>query len=196
MAKKKIKAADTLTVEDMDNIATSYGNDDEKPLTAEEQRELQVRQAMRLRLKGLTLVDISKYMGLTYDNIRTLITEANAQLRSEVQDFDYPLFIGDSIAFFNEIRDSNMALANSNAAATPAMKTLCMRTAMQAETSKHNFLGKVGLFSRPSNSGVFEPEVKEEKETTDADDFQEFLKDIAEASGRLIELDAPEEEGD
>lgn len=194
MPKQKVQPSATINVEELDQVATSQGRDDEIPLTELEAHELQVRQVLRLRLKGLTTMDISKYIGKSFQKTRDLMAEANAAIRAEVQDFDYPLFIGDSIHFFNEVRDSNMAMANSAETKTPAMKALCMRTAMSAETAKHNFLQKVGLFSRPSNSSVFEPAIQESKETTDADDFQEFLRDIAEASGRLIELDPPDDD--
>lgn len=193
MPKEKVQPSTVIDMEELDEVATSQGRDDELPLTQEEAHELQVRQVLRLRLKGLTLMDISKYIGKSFQKTKELMAEANAGIRAEIQDFDYPLFIGDSIHFYNEVRDSNMALANSADTTTPAMKTLCMRTAMTAETAKHNFLQKVGLFSRPSNSSVFEPEIQESKESTDADDFQEFLQDIANASGRLIQLDPPDD---
>ena len=55
---------------------------------------------------------------------------------------------------------------------------------MQAETNKHNFLAKVGLFKqKPSDTAFIEDQsTEDEAESTDADDFNSFLEDIAMAT--------------
>ena len=188
---KKVTATDTIdvvinkpTVEQMDNIATAYGKDDDIGLTPEEQHQQSIRQVIRLRLKGLSVTDTAKFLDIGYNRTKELITEGNAHMRNEVKDFDYPLFIGESMEFFNEVRNTNMALANSTQVSNPAAKALLMRTAMQAEVNKHNLLAKVGLFQQKPSDSAFEekPQKEIETDTTDADDFNSFLEDIAMAT--------------
>ena len=187
----KVKPSNTIdsdiqkpSIEDMDNIATAYGADDDTGLNPEEQHQQLVRQVLRLKLKGLSVTDTAKYLGVGYKKVEKLITEANNGLRDNIKDFDYPLFIGESMEFFNEVRDTNMALANSTQVTNAAAKALLMRTAMTAEVNKHNFLAKVGLFQqKPSETAFVEEELKpDDGDTTDGDDFTQFLKDVAMAS--------------
>ena len=94
----------------------------------------------------------------------------------DVADFDFPLFLGQTMAFFDECRNSAMAIYD-NSDNSEAIRLGALKTAMGAETDKVNLLARVGLFENQPT--VFVPD-SETSEETDGEQFQKFMKVVAE----------------
>ena len=130
----------------------------------------------RLKVRGLSIVQIANVLGFSPASIEKDIAVINKQLRAEVHNFDYPLFIGQSVRFYDEVRDIAMGITDSTA--SDITKLGAIKTALAAETDKATFLERVGAFANLPNHFVAIPET--DKESSDGDDFKEFAKAFVE----------------
>lgn len=163
--------------EELDHVA----GDDPPPAGSEaEEHEFTLRQVLRLRLHGAPADQIAEYLKLSLAQVYQYTSQANKRLRGEVHDFDYPLFIGQTMAFYDEVR--NMAMVEARKGTNPSgTKILALRTAVNTEGQKHSFLNRVGLFGLKSPDNTFRDKLKEEAaDTTDGEDFAMFLQALAE----------------
>jgi len=135
----------------------------------------------RLKMRGLSRVEIAATLGFSVATIEKDIAAINKQIRAEVTDFDYALYIGQSMAFYDEVRNSSMVIA-ANENNPEVIRLGAYKTAMAAENDKINLLARVGLFD--NSTDVFNPESPTEKERTDGDDFMDFIQDLWDAKGK------------
>ena len=131
---------------------------------------------LRFKLRGLSRAEIACAVGVSVATIEKDIATLNKQLRTDVADFDFPLFLGQTMAFFDECRNSAMAIYD-NTDNPEAIRLGALKTAMGAETDKVNLLARVGLFENQPT--VFVPDSETSKET-DGEQFQKFMKVVAE----------------
>ena len=136
----------------------------------------------RLKMRGLSRTEIAAALGFSVATIEKDISAINKQIRIEVLDFDYPLFIGQSVAFYDEVRNSSMVIA-ANEENSEVIRLGAYKTAMAAETNKINLLARVGLFDNQSD--VFNPESAAGEERTDGDDFRDFIEELWSAVGKI-----------
>ena len=127
----------------------------------------------RLKMRGMSIAQIATALGFSPASIEKDIAIINKQLRAEVHNFDYPLFIGQSIRFYDEARNILMGIVDSKAS-SDMVKLGALKTALDAENNKAVFLERVGAFANLPNHFVAIPET--DKESSDGDDFKEFAK--------------------
>ena len=161
-----------------DQIAAilSYGSDYFAPLAAQlselghdAERLIHVH---RLKVWGFSIVQIANVLGFSPASIEKDIALINKQLRAEVYNFDYPLFIGQSIRFFEEVRNIAMSVTDSNA--TDVVKLGALKTALDAEQNKAVFLERVGAFANIPNQ--FIPDSLDDADETDGEQFEKFMR--------------------
>lgn len=128
----------------------------------------------RLKVRGMSIAQIANVLGFSPASIEKDIAVINKQLRAEVHNFDYPLFIGQSMRFFEEVRNISMGIADSNA--SDITKLGAIKTALAAETDKAAFLERVGAFANLPNHFVAIPDSLDDQEETDGQQFQKFMK--------------------
>lgn len=126
----------------------------------------------RLKVRGMSIIQIANVLGFSPASIEKDIAVINKQLRAEVNNFDYPLFIGQSIRFYEEIRNVAMSVTNGNA--PDVVKLGALKTAIDAEQNKAAFLERVGAFANMPN--WFTPDSLDDLDETDGEQFEKFMK--------------------
>lgn len=138
--------------------------------------EYRRKQVLRLMLRGVPKQTIAEHLGLTVRQVYEDATEINRDLRSELQNFDYPLYIGMSVSFYDEARNIALRLATDNKEKSNTTKMTALRVALQAEDSKHDFLAKVGLFRVAAPTDPFNSiQTGRQGSYSDENDIQNFL---------------------
>ena len=131
---------------------------------------------LRLKMRGLSRAEIAAALGFSVSTIEKDITEINKQLRTEVQNFDYQLFIGQSMAFYEEVRNATMVIAadSDNAA---VVRLGALKVALNAEVDKISLLEKIGAFDE-TNLALNPESPHDSEEQSDAEDFRQFMKAV------------------
>ena len=135
---------------------------------------------LRLKMRGLSRAEIAAALGFSVATIEKDITEINKQLRSEVQNFDYQLFIGQSMAFYEEVRNATMVIA-ADGDNTAVVRLGALKVALNAEVDKISLLEKIGAFDETHL--VLNPDSPHHsEEQSDAEDFRLFMKEVLKPS--------------
>ena len=135
---------------------------------------------LRLKMRGLSRVEIASALGFSVSTIEKDITEINKQLRAEIKNFDHQLFIAQSMAFFEEVRNTTMVIAADTDNAAVA-RIGALKVALNAEMDKINLLEKIGAFDQLLP--VLNPDSPHDsEEQSDAEDFRRFMKEVLKAS--------------
>ena len=131
---------------------------------------------LRLKMRGLSRGEIAAALGFSVSTIEKDITAINKQLRAEVQNFDYQLFIGQSMAFYEEVRNATMVIAadSDNAA---VVRLGALKVALNAEVDKISLLEKIGAFDE-TNLALNPESPHGSEEQSDAEDFRQFMKAV------------------
>jgi len=145
--------------------------------------------SLRLKMRGLSRAEIAAALGFSVATIEKDITEINKQLRTEVQNFDYQLFIGQSMAFYEEVRNATMVIAadSDNAA---VVRLGALKVALNAEVDKISLLEKIGAFDE-TNLALNPESPHDSEEQSDAEDFRLFMKEVLKTSNATGHEDEP-----
>ena len=144
---------------------------------------------LRLKMRGLSRAEIAAALGFSVSTIEKDITEINKQLRAEVRNFDHHLFIGQSMAFYEEVRNATMVIAadGDNAA---VVRLGALKVALNAEIDKISLLEKIGAFDETHL--VLNPDSHlHSEEQSDAEDFRLFMKEVLKTSNATGYEDEP-----
>lgn len=102
--------------------------------------------AYRLSIRGLTLQQISDAMGISVYQAKNLVDGLAKKLRLDPKTLDVGHQMGETLAFYTEIRQMAL-LAASNGNSAVGVKLQAMGIALQAEAQKNLFLTKIGVYS-------------------------------------------------
>lgn len=145
-----------------------------------EEMEYRQRQVLRLLLRSVPRKTIAQYLGISLATLYQDISEINREMREEVQNMDYPLFIGQTMAFFDEARSLALRMATDQNEKSSMAKIRALSTALQAESEKHRYLTLVGLYKVGVPGEAF-PRVAESEAgvfTDDGQDLHRFLEAV------------------
>lgn len=98
----------------------------------------------RLYLRGLPLGQIGAMLGITIRQVQSIRTELFERLRDEAEHADIMLIVGETLAFYDTIRNMSMKIASESTDASEKLEA--MRTALSAEADKHRFLQAFGFY--------------------------------------------------
>ena len=144
---------------------------------------------LRLKMRGLSRAEIAAALGFSVSTIEKDITEINKQLRTEVQNFDYQLFIGQSMAFYEEVRNATMVIA-ADGDNTAVVRLGALKVVLNAEVDKISLLEKIGAFDETKLA--LNPESPHHsEEQSDAEDFRLFMKEVLKPSNATVYEDEP-----
>lgn len=102
--------------------------------------------AYRLSIRGLTVAQIAEQMDVSETTAKGYLETVRKVLRLDPKQLDVGFHMGESLAFFQEIRQ--MALLHASNASNSVMGKLnAMRVALEAENQKNQFLTKIGVYS-------------------------------------------------
>ena len=90
------------------------------------------------------LGQIGTMLGITTRQVQSLRTELIKRLKKEAEHADIMTIVGETLAFYNEIRSMSMQIASENAAVSERLAA--MRMALSAEADKHRFLQACGFY--------------------------------------------------
>lgn len=127
----------------------------ERIRATDEERAYRLKQILRLLLRGVPRKTISEHLGLSLKQLEKDIVELNKQVKDEVSNLDFPLFIGMTLNFFDEARNIALRTATDTKETSNMTKMKALETAMKAEVEKHKYLQLVGLYNNPIPEGTF-----------------------------------------
>lgn len=100
----------------------------------------------RLSSRGLSTEQIAAQLSLTVEAVVLLEKRLTASLKLNPKTLDVGYYMGESLAFFQEVRQIAM-LASSNGKHSPFQKLKALEVALAAEAQKNAFLTKIGVYS-------------------------------------------------
>lgn len=153
--------------------------------------EYRRKQILRLVLRGVPKETIAEYLGMTLRQVYEDMVMINKDMRHELQAMDYVGYIGMSMAFFDECRTIALRLATDNNEKSNGVKMNALRAAMDAESRKHEFLTRVGLFKVVAPTDPFNQiQTGRHGSYSDENDVQSFLQLIAQsAKNEVIDME-------
>lgn len=102
--------------------------------------------AYRLMIRGLTTAQIAEQMNVSKLTAASYVKHVEKSLRLDPKILDVGYYMGESMSFFQEIRQMALLHASSSGNSV-GQKLMAMRLALEAESSKNSFLQKIGVYS-------------------------------------------------
>lgn len=162
LIKAVVPRATPFTQGELNTIASGDAEKETRHRSDSETTEFRRLQIHRLMLRGVPAKTIAEHLGISIHTVysdRKIIQEG---MRKEVQEMDYPLYIGSSMAFYDECRNIALRIASDTAKnekggdKVPVLTRLAaLQTAIKSEDSKNSFLGKLGLYKVVSPTDPF-----------------------------------------
>jgi len=114
-----------------------------------EQQEARIVLMHRMLIRKVSPEEIRKILNIgvaMYYRIKNLL---DARMRLDVSKVDVPYLIGDSLAFYDEVRSMALTMSSSSGITDPRVKVGAMSLALKAESDKNAFLASCGVYSAP-----------------------------------------------
>lgn len=114
-----------------------------------EQREARLVLMHRLLIRKVTAEEIRKQLNVSIAMFYKLKEQLEVKMRLDVSKVDVPYLIGDTLAFYDEVRSMALMVSSSTAVKDPRVKLNAMHVALKAEGDKNLFLSTCGVYSTP-----------------------------------------------
>lgn len=189
-AKKEKKKKKVLSPEELESIANppEAPKEDYSRGTPEE-IEYRRKQVLRLTLRGVPQRTIAEHLKVSLGTINNDIRMNNEGIRSEVENLDVPLFVGQTLSFYDEVRNIALRMATDKNEKDKRILLGALREATNAETAKHNFLQTVGFYKVPTMELMLRRILEgTASQVDDAADFANFMKMFEGDDNPAIEL--------
>lgn len=121
----------------------------------DEERDYRLRQILRLVLRGVARKTIAEHLGIGMAQLKKDITHLNSELKTEVQNLDYPLYVGMTLSFFDEVRNIALRTATDVKEKNNIVKMRALDTALKAEVEKHKYLQLTGMYKIATPGSAF-----------------------------------------
>ena len=159
-----------LDVTDIENSYTMMAKPKRigKVPTKVQLRRLQVH---RLVLRGVSRPIIAKHLNVSMETVYKDCSLIYKAIRDELQNVDLPAFVGITVSFYDDIRNSALRIATDEKEKSNSIKLRALEVALKIEDSKQNYLGKLGLYG---NANAFK------STDSDVDVAEELLSSISE----------------
>lgn len=115
----------------------------------EEQREARLVLIHRMMIRKVSPEEIRNALQISSAMYYKLKEQLESRMRLDVSKVDVPYLIGDSIAFYDEVRSMALTMSSSSAIKDPKVKVAAMAVALRAEDDKNKFLTSCGVYSAP-----------------------------------------------
>ena len=200
-AKKRLHKFGDYTDLEVESILreSNLSNDEAPKMYPDEPRGMRVRATMdgadfrrrqvnRLLIRGVPRQMIANHLGVALETINADAKAITVELRKELQELDYTVYIGQAVSFFDECRSIALRVA-TNDREKNGVKMVALRTALDAEKAKHDFFSKVGLFKMVSPTDPFHAiNTGRQGSYSDENDLNSFMQLIAKAATGEVEL--------
>lgn len=115
----------------------------------EEQKEARLVLMHRMLIRKVSTEEIRKTLKVGVAMYYKLKDQLDSRMRLDVSKIDVPYLIGDTLAFYDEIRSMALTMSSSSAIKDPRVKVSAMSVALKAEGDKNTFLTACGVYSAP-----------------------------------------------
>lgn len=115
----------------------------------EEQREARLVLIHRMMIRKVSPEEIRNILGISMAMYYKLKNVLDTRMRLDTSKVDVPYLIGDTLAFYDEVRSMALTMSSSAAIKSPNVKISAMQVALRAEQDKNEFLASCGVYSAP-----------------------------------------------
>ena len=144
---------------------------------SEEELELRRRSILRLTLRGVPKPKIREFLQISQATLYRDLEAINDVMREEVNNFDLPLFVGQTIHFFRDVRNIAYRMATDPNVKDNRLKLMALRTAVEVEREQHKYLSLTGLYGKAEAShALYRNVTGADDEVDDAADFGKFFE--------------------
>ncbi|KVR21653.1 hypothetical protein WK13_34515 [Burkholderia ubonensis] len=145
--------------------------------------EFRRKQVLRLVLSGVATKTIAAHLSMSIRQVNEDRMALKTAMKEELRNFDYPTYIGMSMALYDEVRSQALRMA-MDPKREGKVQVAALQVAMRAEDSKHNFLTRVGLFKTVAPTDPFSAiNTGRHGSYSDENDVNAFLQLIANSGG-------------
>lgn len=141
-----------------------------------EHLELRRKQVLRLLLRGVPKLTIAEHLQVSMQTLYGDIKAVHHELATGLQTMDFPLFVSMSMAFYEEARNIALRMATDTNNKDVKEKISALTAALRAESEKHSFLEKAGLYRYAKPEATFPSAVQGQAEYRDDSDFSDFMR--------------------
>lgn len=114
-----------------------------------EQLEARLVFMHRMLIRKVAPEEIRKALNIGVTMYYKLKEELGVRMRLDVAKVDVPYLIGDTLAFYDEVRSMALTMSSSSNVKDPRVKLAAMTVALKAEENKNEFLESCGVYSVP-----------------------------------------------
>lgn len=115
----------------------------------DEQREARLVLMHRFLIRKIKPEEIRAQLGIGVTMYYKLKDQLDARMRLDVSKIDVPYLIGDTLAFYDEIRSMSLTISSQTSVKDTRVKLIAMQVALRAEQDKNAFLTSCGVYSAP-----------------------------------------------
>lgn len=115
----------------------------------DDQKEARLVLLHRMMIRKVPPAEIAKQLGVSVAMYYKLRDQLQTRMRLDVNKVDVPYLIGDSLAFYDEVRSMALTMSSSASIKSAQVKVSAMAIALRAEADKNDFLVKCGVYSAP-----------------------------------------------
>jgi len=140
-----------------DEANTPHGNPKGVMFASPSKEELEVRRSkvQKLVMRGIHKQDIADHLGINLKTVYSDLKSIKKNIRKNVMQLDYPLFVGETMAFYEEVKQISLRMATDSNITDKKLKLAALREATNAEDSKHRFLTQAGMYKSVNTDSVY-----------------------------------------
>ncbi len=141
-------------------------------------KEFRLNMLHRLMLRGISLDNIARELGVSISTVKADRAELKRRLRDTARGLDINELIGGQMAFYDEATAMSLRITSQSGVPT-AMKLAGIRTALAAKADQTRFLTSAGVFDVLS--------FRRTEDGQDVSDVQMLMQRTEEMLARLVE---------
>lgn len=154
-------------------------------------QEVRLKTAHKIIVRGGSVNDISRNLGITLSEANALRKELYLRLAEEVKSLDKNQVIGQALMFYDEVTATFMQMAAppTNANDTQRNQMVGLRTrvealrgALQAQSDKQRLLKEAGFYSTP-----FKDSAPKDERAQEANDLKDVMEIVIQGGEFIIE---------
>jgi len=141
-----------------DDADESHGITNGEKFAKISKEELEVRRGkvQKLVMRGVHKAEIAEYLGIHLKTVYADMAALKKQIRKNVMQMDMPLFVGETMSFYDEVKQISLRMATDPNEKDKKIKMAALREAVNAEDSKHRFLALSGMYKAIQPDKVYQ----------------------------------------
>lgn len=141
-------------------------------------RDFRLNLLHRLLMRGISLDNIARELGVSIATVKNDRAELNRRLRERARTLDINALIGEQMAFYDEATAVSLRIVSQSSVPTP-MRLAGIRTALAAKADQTRFLASTGVLDVLS--------YRRSEDGTDLSDVQVLMQRTEEMLQQLVQ---------